>query len=289
MPNGLEKTIDQLVPDILSLFQGGHECNEANAEALGRAISMVVIQRLRERREDTKNSLRMSNLGKPDRQLWYDIHYEGDQKEELKSEAKIKFLFGDILEALLLFLAKEAGHEVTHEQEEVEVDGVIGHLDAVIDGVVVDVKSASTFSFQKFRTGDLRENDPFGYMEQLAGYSTSLGGLDGAFLAIDKTLGNLCLMKVDKDELNSIDTRGSIAHKKEVLASDTPPDRCFAPVDMGASGNQKLVTNCSYCPHKFHCWSDANDGIGLRTFLYSNGPVHLTKVVKEPNVLEITF
>ncbi len=284
-----KKQIDGLVPDILSLFQGGHECNEANVEALGSAIAMVVAKRLVERRDGAEDYLRMSNLGKPDRRLWYDTHYEGDQAEELRPEAKIKFLFGDILELLLLFLAKEAGHEVTHEQEEVEVDGVIGHVDAVIDGVVVDCKSASTFSFGKFKSGELRENDPFGYMEQLAGYSTALGSIDGAFLAIDKTLGNICLMKVDKDELEALNTKDRIQHLRGVLESDSPPDRCYAPEPIGESGNLKLGVNCSYCPHKFHCWSDSNDGIGLRTFIYAKGPVHMTKVVKEPQVLEVTF
>jgi len=286
LENG-SKNISELVDDIYALF-GGHECNPANVEEFGRELSRLVADRLGEHRGDRAATLRMSNLGRPDRQLWYEINGDGGG-EEFPPHVRIKFLYGDILEALLLFLAKEAGHTVELAQAEVEIDGIVGHNDAVIDGVVVDVKSASTFSFKKFKDGSLREDDPFGYMEQLAGYSAGLGGLDGAFLAIDKTLGHLTLMQVPRAELFALDIPGRIKHIKGVLANPEVPERCYAPVDMGASGNQKLDTGCSYCSHKFKCWSDANDGIGLRSFLYSSGPVHLTTVVKEPNVIEVTF
>ena len=48
----------------------------------------------------------------------------------------------------------------------------------------------------------------------------------------------------------------------------------------------KLSIGCSYCAYKVDCWSDANDGQGLRKFIYSKGPRWLTKVVSEPNVSE---
>jgi len=279
-----EKSIETLVDDIYGLFSG-HECDPANVDQFAASLSRIVSERLAEHRGDGPRTLRMSNLGKPDRQLWYDINDPGDA-EELSPSTRIKFLFGDILEALLLFLAREAGHQVTHEQQEVELDGIVGHTDAVIDDVAVDVKSASTYAFGKFKSGTLRENDPFGYMEQLASYATSLGGREGAFLAIDKTLGNLTLMRVPAEELQALDIRGRIEHIKEVIASDRMPDRCYPEEEHGKSGNMKLGVNCSYCPHKFKCWADANDGEGLRSFIYANGPVYLTKVTNEPKVFE---
>ena len=60
-------------------------------------------------------------------------------------------MFGDILEELLLFLAKEAGHTVTGQQDTLSISGVNGHRDAIIDGRLVDVKSASSYSFRKFK------------------------------------------------------------------------------------------------------------------------------------------
>lgn len=279
--------ISTLVEDIYNLF-GGHSCDEARVAEFGSVLAATVADRLAGYSEPRTSHLRMSNVGRPDRQLWYDVN-GNSAKEELAPHTKIKFLYGDILEALLLFLAKEAGHDVTHEQAEVVVDGVVGHNDAVIDGVVVDVKSASTYAFKKFKDGTLAEDDPFGYMEQLAGYSTGLGGLDGGFLAVDKTLGHLTLMEVPKEDLNALDVPGRIAHIRDVLAEDQPPERCYEPVPEGKSGNLGLDTGCSYCNHKFTCWSDANNGLGLRTFIYSSGPKHLVEVVNEPRVPEVTF
>ena len=284
----MSKTIDTLVEDIYGLFENPHKCDEDRVNEFGQALSQAVSSRLAESRLDSSFTLRMSNLGKPDRQLWYEKNHR-DLGESLESHTKIKFLFGDILEHLLLFLSKEAGHTVTHEQETVEVDGVIGHNDAVIDDVLVDVKSASKFSFAKFKSGELRDNDPFGYMEQLAGYSAGLDDRPGAFLAIDKERGHITLMEVEVDELQSLDIKETIKHKKEVLDSPEMPERCYEPVEFGKSGNLSLGVNCSYCPFKFECWKDANNGIGLRTFIYSSGPVHMVNVAREPNVVEVTF
>ena len=229
----------------------------------------------------------MSNVGKPDRQLWYEFHSDGS-KEELEPHTLLKFLIGDIYEATLLFLAKCAGHDVQDEQKEVEVNGIKGHIDAVIDGHVVDVKSASTYAFKKFKYGTLAEDDPFGYIDQIGGYCTAMG-LPGAFLAGDKQNGHLALLKVPQEDTEGLRVEERIEHLKEVVVAETPPERCYEPQPEGQSGNMALAIGCSYCPHKFRCWADANGGVGVRTFLYSTGPKHLIEVVKEPKVPELTF
>ena len=38
-----------------------------------------------------------------------------------------------------------------------------------------------------------------------------------------------------------------------------------------------------YCDYKKICWSDANNGKGLRVFDYSDGKHFLTHVEREPN------
>lgn len=282
----MSKSIDTLVEDIYGLFRG-HTVDPERSRLFGEALADTVANRLASYSTDREFTLRVSNLGKPDRQLWYEAN--DPAKEELAGHTLIKFLFGDILEHLLLFLAAEAGHEVSHEQTEIEIDGIKGHNDAVIDGVVIDCKSASTHSFKKFRDGTLAQDDPFGYMEQLAGYSRGLGGLPGGFLAIDKQNGHITLMQVPVEELDALQIEDRIKYLKDVVTQPEPPERCYDPVPEGKSGNEKLAVGCSYCPHKFKCWADANDGIGLRSFLYSTGPVHLVKVEAEPRVPEVTF
>jgi len=281
------KNIDDLIPDIHALFDAPHECNEDRLAEFGQALSAVIGSRLKEVRGP--NYLRISNLGKGDRQLYYDMKTDAPP-EVLDAHTKIKFLYGDILELMLIFLAEEAGHTVENKQAKVNVNGVLGSMDCTIDGVLVDCKSASTYAFKKFKDGTLPDNDSFGYMEQLAGYSKGLGDVDGAFLAIDKTLGHIALSRHSTEELAAYKIEDRIDHIKSVLEGDELPERCYGPEEDGKSGNLVLGVNCSYCRHKFTCWQDSNGGIGIRTFIYSTGPKHFVNVSKEPNgPKEVTF
>lgn len=282
----MNKSIDTLLDDVYELF--GSDSIKLNDELLDRlGDDLKGLMRYRFESERKAPHLRLSAVGKPARQLWYEL--SGHEKEDLPPQTYIKFLFGDLWELVLLWAAKETGHSVEFEQAEVEVNGVVGHNDAIIDGVVVDVKSASSFAFKKFADGSLPDNDPFGYMEQLAAYCTAHGGLPGAFWAVDKQTGKMTLLQFDFNELEMYGVEERIEYMKEVLESPEAPERCYEPQPDGKSGNMKLGTNCSYCPFKYECWSDANNGVGVRTFLYSNGPRHLVQVVKEPNVFEATL
>lgn len=288
------KSIHTLVDDIYNLFTpGDHEISEEFVEELGRQVAETVASRIQEAQGgERKGGLRMSNVGRPERQLYYEVHgvgEEGQKPEELKPQTMLQFMFGDVWESILLYLAKEAGHTVTHEQGEVMLNGVKGHNDAIIDGVVVDVKSASPFAIKKFETKSVVEDDPFGYMEQLSGYCEAHGKLDGAFLAVQKVTGKLVLCDFSWEDLEIYNVSGRIDYMRDVLDDSEPPDRCYDPVPEGKSGNLKLDTGCKYCAFKHHCWADANDGIGLRTFIYSDGPRHFTHVEKTPRTEEVTF
>ena len=273
------KSIDTLIDDIYGLFEGDIKFDPALFEQFGLNVRDLMDDRFHTKR-DGKPYLRMSNIGRPDRQLWYDMHPQGE-KEAFPPATLIKFAYGDLIEQMIILFAKMAGHTVEQEQAEVEVDGIKGHIDCIIDGVVVDVKSASSFSWLKFDSGALLEpgNDPFGYVGQLAGYVEALTpGSEGAFLAVDKTLGKLTLLRVPADTLKNFYVRNRIEHIKEVVELPEPPERCHSDVPDGKSGNMKLGTACSYCPHKFYCWDD------IKPYYYSTGPRYLTKVVREPNV-----
>ena len=227
--------------------------------------------------------LRMSNIGKPARQLWFDNLYNKSSTQS--SSLQIKFLYGHILEELLLMLVRMSGHKVTDEQKEVVVDGIKGHIDCKIDGEVVDIKSASGFAFSKFSKGILPEDDPFGYISQLTGYEEHEGTDNGGFLVINKETGELCFYQPEELDTPNINER--IKDLKHKLKLASPPELCYAPVPEGKSGNMKLHRNCVYCPHKYVCHKDTNNGEGLRTFKYSRGLVHFTKIKKEPKVDEI--
>ena len=85
-------------------------------------------------RSQTKG-LRISNIGKPARQLWYDINADTEVQPH-NAATQIKFLYGHLLEELILMLVRISGHTVTDEQKEVGVEGITGHMDCKIDGEV---------------------------------------------------------------------------------------------------------------------------------------------------------
>lgn len=280
-------SIETLTQDVENLFNG-HNPNPEKLEAFGRELAGVVANRLRDSGERRQNYLRLSNIGKPARQIYYDIAGYGPNArfapETLDASDKLKFLYGDLIESLFLYLAEEAGHEVTDRQKRVEIDGIVGHIDAKIDDVLVDVKSASKFSFTKFTDGSLLQgNDPFGYVAQLSGYGKAEGKTEGCFWAIEKERAKQALVKVPL-----VDPAPKIAELKDALERPDPPARCYEPVPAGKSGNESLPVGCVFCSHKRHCWADTNHGRGLRVFKYSTGPTYLTKVFETPRVEEIT-
>jgi hypothetical protein len=84
-----------------------------------------------------------------------------------------------------------------------------------------------------------------------------------------------------------INAKERVQYLKKTLESKRVPDRCYSDIPEGSSGNRKLAIGCVFCPHKRECWSDANNGQGLRAFKYEKGPTYLTQVSKEPRVEEI--
>lgn len=286
----MAKKISTLVEDINSVIEGNGGWDETVHKFFTESVSSTVWRRLGNEREEREPTLRLSGMGTScTRKLWYSIN-KPDDNEVFRASTLLKFLYGDLLEDLILSLAIAAGHDVAGMQDTLEVAGIKGHRDAVIDGITVDVKSASPYSFIKFKTGGLRDDDPFGYISQLSSYvyagrtQTEVDSHPslGAFLVVNKVSGELCLDMYDLGhEINTKEEEFE-AIKAAVNNPEVVPDRGFSSIPDGKSGNMKLDTQCSYCAFKDMCWP------GLRTFLYSGKPRFLTEVVREPKVDEIT-
>tara|TARA_R100000541_G_scaffold14734_1_gene24147 strand:- start:1016 stop:1873 length:858 start_codon:yes stop_codon:yes gene_type:complete len=281
--------LDTLVPDIYKHLEGLSDGTplplteeEIDKTLVGMREALVSWATPRER--DTNFTVRMSNVGKPSRQLWYEKR-DPKGRGGIDGATQIKFLYGHLLEEVVLMLVRMAGHTVTDEQKEVTVDGIVGHMDCKINGEVVDVKTASRFAFNKFKDGRLVEDDPFGYLGQLAGYEAAEGTDNGGFLVLNKESGELCMYV--PDDMDKPNIRTSISKLLPALELGTPPELCYNPIPDGKKGNMKLPKGCSWCKYKYECYKDSNDGEGLRTFKYSNGLTHLTEVVVEPKVEEL--
>lgn len=285
----MSKDISTLIEDIYDVIKGKGGWTNAVNEYFKERVAETTANRFGETEERPKGTLRMSSIGQPcERKFWYDINLPEDG-EELRAPTLLKFAYGDILEDLLLSLAVAAGHTVEGHQDTMEIKGVKGHRDAVIDGVTIDVKSASPASFKKFQAHGLETEDPFGYLWQLSSYVFAAKDdplvkdkKGGAFLAIDKVNGTLCLDYYNFEDTGHLDKiEDFYDRRKEVSASTAVPPRGFWDEPEGKSGNRKLIFNCAYCPFKNTCWPT------MRTFVYARGPVYLTKVVREPNVPEV--
>jgi hypothetical protein len=275
----LSRSIHTLRDDIYSLVKTrGWWTDELRTE-----YSAEVALRLQDRfnQPDRKPSLRMSKLGPQcPHALWHSIH-KPELAEPLPARAEIIFTYGHMLEALVIALAKASGHLVTGEQDELVVDGVVGHRDCVLDGCICDVKSVTNMGFQKYEDGSLWEDDLFGYLDQLDAYA--VGSLedplvtvkDKAYIvAINKEKGNIAVYEHTVRAASIVDR---IARYKEIVGLSAPPDcDCEIVVD-GESGNLKLGTRASYSPFKFVCHPH------LRTCIGSGAPRYFTKVVKWPS------
>lgn len=270
------KSIRTLIPDILEVIKrdDGWFSDQLAAEL----SSGIQFQFNRE--ENDKKGLSISRLGTQcPKHLWHSVHTP-ELAQPLRPQTKLMFKYGHVVEQLAISLIKAAGHTVTCEQEEVHANGVVGHLDCVVDGCILDVKSSSTRGMDKFRNGKIAQDDEFGYLCQLDGYlhacmdHPSVLVKDRAYLlVIDKQLGNMILYE-HKFRNNYI--RNRISYYREVVARDVPPPcECRVEPD-GESGNVKLGTRASYSPFKYVCFPK------LRTFIYSKGPQYFTNVGRTP-------
>jgi hypothetical protein len=282
----LSKKLDTIVEDIYRVVEGKGGWDATVTEFFSSSLSSIAEARFSQE-QIPRDYLSLSGIGSPcDRRLWYKIN-QTESSEPLTAEALGTFFYGDLLEALVLSLAKAAGHSVEGMQDKVEVFGIPGSRDAVIDGVTVDVKSASKYGFEKFRKHNLREDDPFGYISQLSSYVYAGKGdplvknkTEGAFLVVQKDRFKLCLDRYDFTE-EIAKKEEEIERVKKLVAGSIPEDRIPPVPQSKTSENTVLSTTCGYCDFRKVCWPEA------RTFLYSTGPVFMVDVVNEPRVTEL--
>lgn len=276
------KTISTLVEDIYSVIAGNGGWDDTVTKFFSEGLVRLAEEKF-SKKQEPRTHIGLSSVGNPcKRELWYIVNMPGGQAD-LSAEALGSFFYGDVLELMVIALAKAAGHRVDGLQQPLEVFGIPGTGDCIIDGMVVDVKSASRFGFDKFKYHKLKEDDPFGYISQLSSYL--YGYKDdprvttkdkAAFLVVNKDRFKLVLDVYDlRNELEQKEQEVNLV--KEAISSPTPPDR-LPDVPEGKSGNRVLDTKCSYCGWKNKCWPD------LKVYAYSTGPKFFTKIVKEPRV-----
>ena len=203
--------------------------------------------------------LRMSNIGRPTCQLWYDKN-----KPEIALPFPTTFIMnmmlGDIVEAVFKGLLKEAGVKY-EDSEEVTLNlpnaNIKGTYDIVIDGSVDDIKSSSQWSYNnKFDSyTSLKEMDGFGYVAQLAGYAKASGKKVGGWWVVNKANGEFKYVPAKGLDLD--EEIAKIEDTVDKVESNTF-ERCFEPEKETfrgkETGNTVLNKHCTFCSYRFDCW-----------------------------------
>lgn len=209
--------------------------------------------------EKRKFRLRMSNIGKPTCQLWFEKN-KPETALPRPTTFVMNMMIGDIVEAVFKGLLKEAGVQY-NDSESVSLDiadsSISGTYDLVIDGAVDDVKSASDWSyrnkFESFNT--LKEGDAFGYVGQLAGYAKATGHKPGGWWVVNKANGSMKYVPA-----NGLDIDEELTKLKKTVqvVNENKFERCFEPVEETfrgkATGNKILAKECSFCDFRKECW-----------------------------------
>ena len=233
-----------------------------------------------------KFGLRMSNVGRPTCQLWYDKN-KPEAAIPLPTTFVMNMMLGDIVEAVFKAILKEAGvkYEDTDKVSlDLGDDSVSGSYDLIIDGAVDDIKSASDWSYRnKFESYDsLASGDGFGYVAQLAGYAKASGKKAGGWWVVNKANGQFKYIPA-----TGLDIDKEISHIKKTVETvkENKFEKRFQPVPEKfrgkETGNTVLNTGCKFCSYRFDCWPSLVERPAVKSQAKTPPIVAYVKLAKE--------
>ena len=233
-----------------------------------------------------KFTLRMSNVGRPTCQLWYDKN-KPEVAVPLPTTFVMNMMIGDIVEAVFKAILTEAGVEY-EDTDKVSLDlgddSVSGSYDLIIDGAVDDIKSASDWSYRnKFESYDsLASGDGFGYVAQLAGYAKASGKKAGGWWVVNKANGQFKYIPA-----TGLDIDKEISHIKKTVETvkENKFEKRFQPVPEKfrgkETGNTVLNTGCKFCSYRFDCWPSLVERPAVKSQAKNPPIVAYVKLAKE--------
>jgi hypothetical protein len=206
--------------------------------------------------------LRMSNLGRPTCQLWFDKN-KPEEATPFPPFFLMQMLIGDVTEAVFKGILKAAG--VAFEDSDnvtLDVNGVTikGSYDMRLDGNIDDVKSASPWSYTNkfidFET--LAEGDSFGYVAQLVAYAKASSSGVGGWWVVNKSNGEFKYVSAANADVDKV--MQNIGKTVAYITEDKPFERCFEAEPetfySKATGNLTLNKNCNFCNYKKSCYPE---------------------------------
>ena len=256
MNHPAELAIHQYMEDAV---KGNSTMSDATIKQVATDISDALKRQFGGGNKRGDFKLRMSNVGRPTCQLWYEKN-----KPELALPFPTTFvmnmMLGDIVEAVFKGILKEAGVQYEDTDKvtlDLGDDSVSGSYDIIINDAVDDIKSASDWSYRnKFESYDsLASGDGFGYVAQLAGYARASGKRAGGWWVVNKSIGQFkCVPATGLDEQQEVE---KIATTVQTV-KENKFERAFQPVPEKfrgqETGNKVLNDGCKFCSYRFSCW-----------------------------------
>lgn len=176
---------------------------EGIAKEYGEEVSRSFLRQYVTPKEVESPYLRVSSLGKPAvLQALTLLGYES--MGNVSTKLRNIFHTGDVFEAYVVAYMKLMNWKVSRQQEELEFDGVLGHIDGVINvpdfgECLLEFKTMSQFYFSSFVK---QPNDDRGYITQLAIYSHCLN-IPAAWIVTNKGTHEVAVIQPDQDMLDS--------------------------------------------------------------------------------------
>ena len=207
----------------------------------------------------SRPTLRLSSLGKCIKQQAFNVlDYP---KKPLNARAKMTFLFGDVVEAIVVALAKSSGVNLHSEQKEVDFYGVKGHIDGIIDDdTLFECKSMSPFGYDRFIRNGI--DNQGGYISQCQAYMHGLGLKQACLVVVNKATGHIAEQIIKPNQsyidnlISNIDTISSLREGNITLDQLPRIDTIEETYYKKKTGNLKLDWRCSYCDYIDYCWKD---------------------------------
>ena len=263
MNHPAELKLHQFMSDAID---GKTTFSEETAKRIGEEVAEAVIRQFGSGKSRKEFRLRMSNIGRPTCQLWFEKN-KPESALPKPSTFVMNMMIGDIVEAIFKGLLKEAKvdfddtDQVTLDVGDSNGTRVSGSYDLIMGGAVDDIKSASDWSYRnKFESyAALKKSDPFGYIGQLAGYAKASDKRAGGWWVVNKANGSFKYVPA------AIDMRVELTKLKETVekVNENKFERCFEAVPETyrgkPSGNMILNDSCKFCDYRFECWPNMKE------------------------------
>ena len=253
---------------LLALSNDRHEDVQIKDEWIEKAVSDFrdALKKQLQPTEKRSFRLRMSNVGRPTCQL--QMEASGVQGKDKQYNHILRMMLGDFSEIILMLLMKATDIPVTGEKSQVELKvgktPISGEDDVEIADKVYDIKSASDWAYRnKWRKGfdALLEDDPFGYLGQMAGYSIGQSKKMGGWIVMNKSSGEIIVIDAPEEKEIYSDTIKLMRKNVRTITNKIPDIVKFEPIEevfnRKVTGRKILAKQCSMCDYRAHCWPSA--------------------------------